>query len=307
MRRLIPPALFLLGSVFLPEGAAAQEEPTCHYGQTAVELVAGYTVRLEPIPDDPTETIFECRALVLSPDGRTVFSARDSWFEINPASGKDLNGDRQPELVLEGYSGGAHCCWSYWIVSLGNPPGLLAGIYNERSVAFRDDDKDGRVEIWTGDGVFDYFDGLSHAESFFPTVALRLEGRTLRDAGPEFREQYEKEIAEARSQLNPEALKRFRRIQHICAIGGDEERECNVDTPEGEFMALRQVKALVSTIVLSYLYSGREAEAWKALDDMWPLADKERTKREFMNARQCGVLSYVYQGCPGKSVPSQEP
>jgi hypothetical protein len=220
-------------------------------------------------------------------------------------AGQDLNADGDADVVFEGYSGGAHCCWSYWIVSLGNPPGLLLAIENERQASFHSAN-DGRVEIWTLDGVFDYFDGLSHAESFFPTVVLRLEKQVLRDVGSEFQEEYDKEIAEARNGLNPEALQRFRRIQDICAIGGDEERACDVEAPEDEYFALRKVKALVSTIVLSYLYSGREAEAWKALDEMWPPADKERSKRAFMSARQCGVLSYVYKGCPEKSLPSEE-
>lgn len=303
MRRLTPLTIMLLWSALLPEAAAAQEEPSCHFGQTIVEQVAGFTVRLEPVVAG--RDVYECRALVQSPRGETALSEVDSWFKMNPASGKDLNGDGQPELVLEGYSGGAHCCWTYWIVSLGNRPGLLVAIYNERTVAFRDEDNDGSIEMWTLDGVFDYFDGLSHAESFFPTVVLRLEGRKLMDVSAEYWGEYEGQISEARSKLKAESLQRFRNLPDICAIGGDEEHECHGDVPEGEFMALREVKVLVSTIVLGYLYSGRELEAWKTLDDMWPSADKERTKREFMNARQCGVLSYVYKGCPGKSVPSQ--
>jgi transglutaminase-like putative cysteine protease len=48
----------------------------------------------------------------------------DEWgMEIDPITGKDVNGDGYPDAVLVSFSGGAHCCWTYHIVSLGKNPG----------------------------------------------------------------------------------------------------------------------------------------------------------------------------------------
>jgi hypothetical protein len=51
---------------------------------------------------------------------------------------------------------------------------------------------------------------------------------------------------------------------------------------------LRKVKIQVLEIVWAYLYSGREKEAWRALADMWPIADVERIRSEIIAARAPG-------------------
>ena len=74
MRRIVPLTFFLLCSGSFLNLAAAEEEPSCHFGQAIIEQVAGHTVRLEPVAIDPVEKIFECRAAVLAPGGAEVNS-----------------------------------------------------------------------------------------------------------------------------------------------------------------------------------------------------------------------------------------
>ncbi|MBI4461835.1 MAG: hypothetical protein HY653_02915, partial [Acidobacteria bacterium] len=210
-----------------------------------------------------------------------VFTASDWDILLHEATGKDINVDGTPEVVLEGLSGGAHCCWTYWIVSLGDPPGLVREIENQRDAAFTDIDGDGRIEISTQDGAFDYFDDLSHAETPFPFAILRLEGNTLKDVSPEFWTLYEREISEARAQLPPERLNRFRKVrstEQMDEVAWDEYRE---------------VKGLVLTIVFAYLYGGRAEEAWNVLEGMWPRDDQERIWYLILETRANGVLRYV--------------
>ena len=54
-----------------------------------------------------------------------IFKTLDWGMSLESISGRDINGDGEPDLVFVGYSGGAHCCWTYWIVSLGGRPGLI--------------------------------------------------------------------------------------------------------------------------------------------------------------------------------------
>jgi hypothetical protein len=52
---------------------------------------------------------------------------------------------------------------------------------------------------------------------------------------------------------------------------------------------LRSIKAKVLEIVWSYLYSGREQEAWRSVREMWPAGDSRRIRAETMNARARGI------------------
>jgi hypothetical protein len=47
----------------------------------------------------------------------------------------------------------------------------------------------------------------------------------------------------------------------------------------------------VLAIVLGYLYSGREEQAWKALDEMWPSADKNRVRSLILERRKRGLMA----------------
>ena len=234
----------------------------------------GFNLKIDQKKDTKLDDYF-CRASVISPAGKVIFQADEAGMELNKITGKDLNGDGQPDAVFEGYSGGAHCCWTYWIVSLGGKPGLIQKIENEAAVSFQDINKDGRIEIRTYDGAFDYFDSMAHAYTPFPTVIFRLEGRKLKDVGSECKDVYDREITKARSKLDPSALARFRTAKNI------KDSEFDETIPH------------VLTIVFAYLYSGREQAAWQALKEMWPADDVPRIRKKIIETRANGILKKV--------------
>ena len=49
----------------------------------------------------------------------------------------------------------------------------------------------------------------------------------------------------------------------------------------------------VLTIVLNYLYSGREEQAWKALEELWPASDQGRVKGLILERRGRGLLAQL--------------
>ena len=51
-----------------------------------------------------------------------------------------------------------------------------------------------------------------------------------------------------------------------------------------------RTKGLILSIVLAYLYSGREALAWAELQNMWPIADRSRIKTAILQARDHGRI-----------------
>ena len=56
----------------------------------------------------------------------------------------------------------------------------------------------------------------------------------------------------------------------------------------------------VLTIVFANLYGGREQEAWKELDEMWPPTDKERIRKVILQKRAEGILRYTRPFAPRK-------
>jgi hypothetical protein len=237
------------------------------------QKINGFVVSVYPHHGEK-EDADECAARIVDPTGTIVFKAYDHGMEIVPVSGRDLNNDGEPEAVFEGYSGGAHCCWTYWIVSLEKKPRLVARMYNERGVGFEDLKNDGRIVIATMDGRFDYFDDLSHASTVFPSVYLRLDGNYLTDVSFEFWPEYQREIDEARSKLTPADVMGFRRQGR-------------------KYPAAEEIERLILTIVLANLYGGHTQEAWKVLDELWPPGDKARMKALILRTRGTGFVLWT--------------
>ena len=288
-------AILLLA--FTTAGAAQPKAPDCFRGEVHVEprRIGDFLIQLDSVPDkkDPRSAL--CRVQVLSSHG-PMFQAADRTMTMDEISGKDVNGDGQPDAVLVGYSGGAaapeagagaqgaHCCWTYWVVSLGHPLGLLKELSNQTTIGFRET-ADGHIDLQAGDGAFDYFDCLSHAETVFPTVFLRLQGRELKDVGPEHWDDYANQIAQARRRITAEELRHFRESK-------DQDEMCEGNS--------RPTIPKVLTIVFADLYGGREQEAWKALDEMWPPTDKDRIRKLMLQKRAEGMLRYTKPASPRK-------
>lgn len=256
------------------EATARQDIPGCYGGRGQQSAdIAGFTIKAFRHPQaDAEEHEDQCLFEVRSAVGKLVFSAEDHGLQILPISGVNINGEGEPAAVVEGYTGGAHCCWNYWILSLGSRPQLLFHLYNERAANFVKEQR-GSVLIETMDGRFDYFDELSHAATPFPFLYFRLEGQQLVDVSAEFWSRYEAEITKAREQLSAEELSGFR-SNWVKDKSGD---------------PFEDTRAKVLTIVFAYLYGGRPAEAWQALSEMWPPGDRQRIKRLILKTRADGL------------------
>jgi len=87
----------------------------------------------------------------------------------------DITGNGIPELVFEGFTGGAHCCEMNYIIELSNPLKILWRQFSgDGSATLVDLNNDGIMEIEVMDDVLDYWN-TSHAASPFPTVTLSLQ------------------------------------------------------------------------------------------------------------------------------------
>ncbi len=230
--------------------------------------VNGFAVEVRPTQDPDDPDFMTCHATVRSPQGKTVFEHNEWGIEIDPVTGRDVNGDGQPDAVLVSFSGGAHCCWTYHIISLGKEPGLIREFENRSTASLKDLEGNGQIEILIRDGEFDEGFGLDHAFSAFPLLIVRLNGTEFEDVGSKFWRVFEKEIQEKRTKLNRERLKEF--------------LQSNPNEIHDDLDYLGTKSAIV-LIVLDYLYAGRPQEARRALDELWPAAFQQQTWNEMLN------------------------
>jgi hypothetical protein len=208
------------------------------------------------------------------------------------ALGIDLGLDT-PVVAFQIKKSDADWIMAYQIYSLQKPPRLLRTITGGEFFSAADTDLDGRTEIWTGDaGAVNGFENLALSElDFAPTIVLRFENRRLIDVSSEFRSHFDHQIAEVRARLDSHELSDFR--------SSDGRLPTMSPLPVEQLHRLRIAKIKILEIVWSYLYSGREQEAWNALANMWPPADFDRIRASILNAQTRGIRGELDGVSPG--------
>lgn len=95
---------------------------------------------------------------------------------------QDLDGDRTAEVIVDTFSGGAHCCTNFTIYSWKNGKFVRTetGLLDGNGGSFQDLDRNGKVEFVTYDNAFLYAFS-SYAGSSPPTKILALQQGKLRD------------------------------------------------------------------------------------------------------------------------------
>ena len=89
------------------------------------------------------------------------------------STGADVSGDGVSDLIVTGWNGGMHCCFTTWILSMGDTFQVLAAIDGRHSEAiFRQMDSDPELEVEVVDWAFEYWP-VSFVNS--PSVKVALD------------------------------------------------------------------------------------------------------------------------------------
>jgi hypothetical protein len=152
---------------------------------------------------DPATFRFTRQRLVIKRQGTTRFSRSlrrppTPGGQAQPAnyfshrrsvSVRDLDGDAEPEVVLDLYWGGAHCCWYSqlyrWLPREGTYRALVH-LWGNQPYRLRDLDGDGISELMAHDDRFAYA-FASFADSSWPIRVLRYRSGRLTVATRAFR------------------------------------------------------------------------------------------------------------------------
>jgi hypothetical protein len=130
----------------------------------------------------------------------------------------DLDGDAEPEVLLDFFSGGAHCCsflLVYRFVAFGNRYEPLSIGFGNAGYKLRDLSKDKSPELVTGDDRFAYL-FTSYADSSFPINIYRLGETRFTDVTRKFRKVVRTD-ARRKLRLYRRALKDKRDVRGILA------------------------------------------------------------------------------------------
>jgi len=223
-------------------------------------------------------------------DNKDLLLAPEAWQVDVDLMEVDL-GFRSNVVALQLKQAETDPLMRYEIYSLAKPPRKLRTITGGDFSRAADTNLDGQIEIWTHDaGTVDGFEGIPlSAFDFPPAIALRFEQQRLIDVSSEFSSHFDSQIATLRAQLDPNDLNKFKnsdgKLSSLSHLSWNE--------LHSEQHSLMSTKVEVLEIVWSYLYSGREQEAWRALADLWPSSDFDRIRTGILDARARGIRAEV--------------
>jgi hypothetical protein len=234
-----------IGAVLATTAAAVPQPHVERARSGIVTAVFSYTY-------DPAAFRFGHRRLVIRRSGVTRFAAvlrrrLCAYCDIQPASYfdhrrsvsiRDLDGDRELEVVLELYWGGAHCCWYtqiYRYLPRARTYRPFTHVWGNPGHRLEDLDRDGRPEFVTGDDRFSYA-FASFADSRWPIRILRY-----RRGGTEFvTRAYPRAIEADASRLWREAKARSRRADNDGILAAWVADECMLGRSREAFATLRR-------------------------------------------------------------------
>ncbi len=237
--------------------------PAPEYNLVEERLLGPYVLRRWHNPDAllPFEDIVTIQA-----SGQTEVRV-ETVSSIGDLTGSDINGDGFPEVIIETYSGGAHCCFGTQVYSLRERLVLiLQKPESNAGGSFQDLNDDGIYEYVTADDLFAYR-YCPYVSSPFVAVVLAYDPDRDRylPASPRFASLYAGDIAAHTRQAEE-------------AQAGD----------FGEWD--ETTKCAVLPVILDYLYSGRPEKAHDELLRLYPYPDAEAFWDEVYQAVQSSPL-----------------
>ncbi len=160
---------------------------------------------------------------------------------------RDLNGDQDPEVIADMFTGGAHCCRYSLIYQYDRNQKQYVesrADWGDLGYQLRDSDRDGKTEFYSADDRFAYA-FTSYAASAFPIQILRFENGKMVD----ITRQYPKEVY-------GDAYQMWQLYQKVKAGDGD-------------------VKGALAAYLADKYLLGQQEDGWNQLKQVYQESDRE--------------------------------
>ncbi|HEY9880284.1 MAG TPA: hypothetical protein V6D29_17645 [Leptolyngbyaceae cyanobacterium] len=120
-------------------------------------------------------------------DGKPYRSLTETVYNYGSLDLKDLDSDGSPEVIVQAFTGGAHCCMAITTYTWqdGNYQAIPFNLLDGGGGEFKDLNGDGLTEFLSFDNAFFYAFG-SYAGSFPPSLILTFENGEYRDSTTQF-------------------------------------------------------------------------------------------------------------------------
>lgn len=187
------------------------------------------------------DTVNFCSNFTVTSKDKGIIHSEECIERITSITALDLDTNGSKEILIETYSGGAHCCTSLYIARANsNSFKYLDTIYwGNCGFEIKDLNNDGRKEIIGCNDMFAYY-FTNFAQSRFPVVIYNFSDNKVKMANEKFKPLIKKEIEEIKAELNDYLKKGF-----DCAKKENDKYEV-FNTDAGA------VQALLGAIVANY-------------------------------------------------------
>jgi hypothetical protein len=263
MRRALVVAILLL-SVAPALAQTPREAPQDGYSLHDERSVGPFTIQRwvsTAMPEVSPAGMCDCLALVYEGARRVVTVGSPGTLSVSTMTdltGTDINGDGLPDVIVSTWSGGAHCCYSTAVYSVGEDvkPILVLETGNCGPGEFEDLDGNGTREFVTCDDRWAYLH-CSFADSPFPRVI------------------YSYDAARGSYVLETPRFANHYRSQLATAL---DEAQTWMSESAGRDLGLDKCRLLRP--VLGLMYAGRFQDGLVLLRGLYRGADREDFERE---------------------------
>lgn len=289
--------LLAVGLLALSLPALATDRCVAGSGSASYKLWEAHNIEISAGAGDHAG---QCRVVIGNASGPT-FELYAYDVQIHEYSGKDVNNDGKPDVILFGKPTAAKDPLTYWIVSLGEPTGLARQVTTVYPLTFEDRDGDGKMEIWTREWSYDGIDGLDSVDSPHPQVAFRLVGTRLVYVSNLFPAEYDAEIIQARQHITEDGVSKLKN-EESTGMQVQKEKAGAKDKQDPKLDARAyDAKIGILQVVTSYLYAGK-SEWIKELQN-WPYNDRDRIRTIIIRQRMGGMMKQL--NAPQPAAPKQ--
>jgi hypothetical protein len=219
------------------------------------------TVRRKP---DPGLVEDACVVEVRDASGRVVFAREGYNTKLHGDSGRDVDNDGAPDLIV-GYDtgGGNQCCWEYAILSF-RPAIHVAGTFADPSFTI---DVNRRTVVWS----MLPFSDLGPAMGQSPTLAIAEQYRDGRFV--EMTSEYCPAILAGSAPGLANLSQDLWQLEGSRRAASREERE----PPSFE---VESTRASATTVALQMMYCGQNADAHELIRQVWPEAEQNKVRAD---------------------------